>query len=136
MSKPAFQLEQRCDENNVFSGAKLTALEKLELLAHDFHEISSKYSKSFYIILFYKPSYFLLEGVGEEARRLKICDSCEEQDILERNSGSKLPILLNCGRVAHNLIGRALLFFPPHFFFLTNYSSFVFSNLPSDEALF
>lgn len=40
-------------DENVFSGAKLIALEKLELLACDFHEISSKYSRSLYTIIFF-----------------------------------------------------------------------------------
>lgn len=49
------------DENNVFSGAKLIALEKLELLACDFREISSKYSRSLYtiIIFFFFTNLFL-----------------------------------------------------------------------------
>jgi hypothetical protein len=36
LSKPALEQGQRCDENHAASGAKLTAIEKFELLACDF----------------------------------------------------------------------------------------------------
>lgn len=140
MSRPAFSPERWRDENRVCSGAKLAAAEKLEVLVRDFCESSSKYSKRWYNFIFYKSpslinSSLSLEGVGEEGKDRKICDSYEESILIIFQDLNFIFSLIMTEEhtvrwTAHHLF--SLLFFvsnsPLHFFL------FFLSNLPADEA--